>query len=55
MGGKSVDCTGKEGLDDQETKHSEPLAVKCCGDCNGGRNFQSHERVHWKVGLAESE
>ena len=31
-----------------ETKASKPLAVKICGSCGGGRNFQPHWRVHWR-------
>ena len=30
-------------------KDSKPLAVKTCGGCSGGKNSQTHRRVHWSV------
>ena len=48
---KAVDCAGEVALADRESKDSKPLAVKYCGGCDGGRESQSHRRVHWKVGL----
>ena len=32
----------------RRNKASKPLAVKTCGDCDSGRNFQSHRRVCWR-------
>ena len=52
--GKAVDHMGKAGLAEQETKDSK-VVVKYYGGCNGGRNSQSHGRVHWKVGLEQSK
>ena len=49
--GKAADHMSEAGLAEWETKDSKPLAVKYCGGCDGGRNSQSHRRVHWKVGL----
>ena len=46
---------GEEGLADQETEDSKPLAVKYSGRCEGGRNAQSHRRPQWKVGLLWSQ
>ena len=46
---------GKVGLAEWEPKDSKPLAVKYCGGCDGGRNCQSHKRVHKKVGLEQRE
>ena len=44
--------TGKVGVADWKTKDSKPLTVKSWGrGCKGGRNSQSHRRVHWKPGL----
>ena len=52
---KVVDYMGEAGLAGPETKDSKPLAVKYYGDCEGGRNSQSHRRVPWKVGLEWSK
>ena len=52
---KEADCTGKVGLVDHETKDSKLLSIKYCGGFEGGINTQSHRRVHWKVGLEQSQ
>ena len=53
MCGKAADLAGEVGLAEQETKDSNLQALKHCGDCDGGRNSQSHRRVYWKVGLEQ--
>ena len=53
--GKAVDCAGEVGLADRETKDSKSLAVKYCRGCDSRGNSQSHRRVHWEVGLEQSE
>ena len=45
----------KWGLAGWEAKDSKSLDVESCGGCKGGRNFQSHRRVGWKVGLELSK
>ena len=43
MLGKVVDCAGKAGLAEQETKDLK-LAVNYCRCCHSGRNSHSHTR-----------
>ena len=52
---KVSEYVGEVGLSDQETKDSKPLAIKFYGGCEGWRNSQSHRRVHWKMGLEQSD
>ena len=52
--GKAVDCAGKLGLANRETKDSKSLAVKYCGGCKAGKP-PSVTGVCWKVGLEGSE
>ena len=32
----------------QENKASNPLTIKICEGCDGGRNSQPHRRFHWR-------
>ena len=55
--GKAAGGLGQERqrLVEWKTKDSEPLAVKYHGDCEDGRNSQSHRRIGWKVELEGSQ
>ena len=44
--GSEADC--KTQVSVWETKDLKLLAVKSCGGCEVGRNFQSHRRVCWR-------
>ena len=52
---KAADHTDQVGMAEWETKVLKPLAAKYCGDCDVGRNSQSHRRVCRKVGLEQSK